>query len=484
MEKMHFRTLQKIASFRNLRAITCKDELVAKMLADQEEHRLDINDGSVASLMFLHSIKSADLRNLCKGLKVDENIDKKELFRMVREELKLSREEVLQIIFNIQVRVLRNNSIFDRSFVSPTTVFSNPVIGGGKPLHGYLKAFNQFVTKIKANEAPPQPVNVSKVHIEYTIQEAERFLSMLQDEGTFSPTSQLLNIYHSIVDDALEHYQVLAVPLSASAPTRFNLEEQTNYSLDHTIRVGNRYPRILRLQRSAVKRQRETSEAGPIQPTKAPMTVVSCVAGHYPNLLHIISEAVAGFPSSENPVVFMGNVLSPPVKVAMMPSSSDWAELSSSDIAAKVIENSLAQYGTTEHTLHPNVRQVEGLKCLFALLFLKLTLPDAVHLLRGDETLVSLLASEIKHFQQNPSDLSPSEASIHELWRKLRALYNRMPLAATIDNEVFVAHGGVGLNCNRMILDEIEKDERVELMTKELLLPGQYVFVCTTASTV
>ena len=267
---------------------------------------------------------------------------------------------------------------------------------------------------------------------------------------------------------------------------------------------------------------------------KRPLTVVGDIAGHFPNLLHVMSEAVGGFPAAENPFVFMGNLLSPPlfatfahadavlhrteagaqaqaqtepqVDVVEEEEGEDVGQdeekrarkkrltqqeavtellaaahrkRAKANVAKTVLANSLASFHHIKHSQFAQLKQVEGLKCLFALLYLKLTMPSAVHILRSDETLAALFDAQEAYSlltEEEKQRLSAEEKSLHELWTKLHRLYDQLPLAAIVDDAAFISHSGPGVFTSKMSVDEIKRSNEEDLVLQEFTLAGEMPF--------
>lgn len=372
----------------------------------------------------------------------------------------------------------------------------------------------------------------------YTIDEAERFLSYLQEETTRPeqtvPSAATLSLYHKIAEDALHLY---TEQLHIASPDRRLHEKKGEQRI---VPTPPHVPRVLRLYRPNVaprppsqqtarklSGREKAAEAAAVR--KRPLTVVGDIAGHFPNLLHVMSEAVGGFPAAENPFVFMGNLLSPPLfatfahadavlqRTAAETQAQAEAQMgvveeeegedvgqdeekrarkkrltqqealtellasahrkrAKASVAKTVLANSLASFHHIKHSQFAQLKQVEGLKCLFALLYLKLTMPSAVHILRSDETLAALFDAQEAYSlltEEEKESLSAEEKSLHELWTKLHRLYDQLPLAAIVDDAAFISHSGPGVFTSKMSVDEIERSTEEDLVLQEFTLAGE-----------
>ncbi len=365
-------------------------------------------------------------------------------------------------------------------------------------------------------------------HLQYSIQEAERFLTFLLETDIHShsndgdpvlkPSKEVLLVYHCVIDDALLLYDTLNAATAARAnPTVDSTTVSTSESSNGDSQERNTtttpyvHPnRILRLNRTPVpmspsaaivaaslaaaanhnkphdgNSSHTTNDTGSTTscPTiskrereqelvlKYPMNVVGDIAGHYHNLLHIFSESISGFPSSTNPYLFIGNLFSPPLKTTIAKSSAANIPFPELPINQAIIENSMTLSKQWIHNAFgTHITQVNGLKCLFSLLFLKLTSPNSIHILRSDETLVYLMTKIGKTMTKEGDE---NDRLLSELWIKIYKLYDKLPLASILDNSVFLAHGGLGIHTSRFDVKDIETYDNHDLLTKEFTLAGK-----------
>lgn len=132
-------------------------------------------------------------------------------------------------------------------------------------------------------------------------------------------------------------------------------------------------------------------------------TVVGDTLGDFENLLHVFSEHVGGPPSAENPYLFCGDMVD---------------------------------------------KGAQSFELLATLLLTKLAAPAAVHLLRGaHETTVmnsqfGFEAEILRHYDQ-------------EVLARCRQLFCALPIAAVLEERVFVVHGGVGPETSGMTVGQM-----------------------------
>lgn len=125
--------------------------------------------------------------------------------------------------------------------------------------------------------------------------------------------------------------------------------------------------------------------------------------GQFQDLAHILSDSVAGFPSKKNIFLFNGDFVD---------------------------------------------RGAYGVEVVLSLLMMKLACPSAVHLTRGNHETT----------QMNAHGGFGSETTMKydsETLQNFRSVFSRLPIAAVLENKVFVVHGGIGKLTSKMTLDEI-----------------------------
>ena len=138
------------------------------------------------------------------------------------------------------------------------------------------------------------------------------------------------------------------------------------------------------------------------------VTVVGDTHGQYFDLLHLLSPAVAGYPSPATPFVFNGDFVD---------------------------------------------RGIYSFETIFALLAMKVASPQSVHLLRGNHETTDMNA--VYGFEKQI--LGKYDSEVLNLFRKV---FQSLPVAATINKRVFIAHGGIGKETSQMSLSDIAKLNR------------------------
>jgi serine/threonine-protein phosphatase 5 len=98
-------------------------------------------------------------------------------------------------------------------------------------------------------------------------------------------------------------------------------------------------------------------------------------------------------------------------------------------------------------------RGPQSCEILFMLLIMKSVNPNIIHILRGNHETTSM-----NHAFGFEREVKLKYGS--EILEKFRKLFTELPLAATIENKVFVVHGGLGPQTTHMSLDEINKLNR------------------------
>ena len=149
-------------------------------------------------------------------------------------------------------------------------------------------------------------------------------------------------------------------------------------------------------------------------PRDPPGGLVVCgdTHGQYTDLIGMIfSDKVAGFPSPENVFIFNGDFVD---------------------------------------------RGENSLGVIITLLAIKLASPSALHLIRGNHE--SIIMNERFGFTAELKVKFPNDHC--ELFRLFTETFNALPLAAVIEDRVFVVHGGVGPVTYKMTLAEIDKLNR------------------------
>lgn len=169
------------------------------------------------------------------------------------------------------------------------------------------------------------------------------------------------------------------------------------------------------------------------------VTVVGDLHGQFEDFMHILRDPkLGGFPSAQNQIVFNGDLV-------------DRGEFS--------------------------------VEILVVLLCIKILIPDAVHIVRGNHESRSMNGTYGFHkyltrdYGEGGGDRSGGvDAELIELFAEL---FNALPVAAVIDDMVFVAHGGVGIEVSRMTIEDINQLDRFQEPPltgpiHELLWNGKY----------
>jgi hypothetical protein len=73
-------------------------------------------------------------------------------------------------------------------------------------------------------------------------------------------------------------------------------------------------------------------------------------------------------------------------------------------------------------------------------------------------------------------EIHEQDRLLDSLWSKTYQLYEKMPIAAVLDDSVFIAQGGLGIHTARLDVKEIENCEDPELVMKELILAGKMLY--------
>lgn len=137
-------------------------------------------------------------------------------------------------------------------------------------------------------------------------------------------------------------------------------------------------------------------------------TIFGDTHGQFMDLSHILSDKVAGFPSVKQQFLFNGDFVD---------------------------------------------RGRQSFEVIMTLLAIKLAAPNSLHLLRGNH--------ETTMMNKNMGFESEIVRKYdHEVLDAFRKVFSAMPLAAVLEDECFVVHGGIGKLSSNMTLDEIDKINR------------------------
>eukprot|EP01032_Pedospumella_encystans_P027223 gene27223-30775_t len=178
---------------------------------------------------------------------------------------------------------------------------------------------------------------------------------------------------------------------------RIFIKKLLNYSQAHQ----RTHPNVL-----VVNRARKSGQDGAFDGN---VTIVGDVHGQYHDFAQIFQDpSLAGYPSAKNQFIFNGDMV---------------------DRGSMAVE------------------------IVVVLLVAKLLCPDYVHILRGNHE--SLWMTQSYGFEKEV--LRKYDA---ELLGDFRRFFDTLPLAAVVQNEIFVTHGGIGPTVANMSLDEINKIDR------------------------
>jgi hypothetical protein len=169
-------------------------------------------------------------------------------------------------------------------------------------------------------------------------------------------------------------------------------------------------------------------------PQMKPLVVVGDLYNHTPNLMHIFTDRLGGFPSASTSFLFLGNIVE---KVENILSFA--VEPRSGDEKRNRLKVSF---------------QPKGLECLIILLSLKLALPNNIHLLKGSNeqslqlTLEKLLRknSTVDVFIEN-----------RPLAQQLLALLKGLPLAAVVEESTLCVNSGIHQKIASLPLDDLKR---------------------------
>lgn len=138
------------------------------------------------------------------------------------------------------------------------------------------------------------------------------------------------------------------------------------------------------------------------------VTVVGDTHGQYWDLMNLLSDEVNGFPSASNPYIFNGDMVD---------------------------------------------RGLYSFEIIFALLAMKLAVPRSVHVLRGNHETTDM--NSIYGFEKQV--LATYDAEVLEA---VRSVFRALPIAATINQKVFIVHGGIGKDSCAMKVEDINGLDR------------------------
>ena len=132
------------------------------------------------------------------------------------------------------------------------------------------------------------------------------------------------------------------------------------------------------------------------------ITVVGDTHGQYWDLMNLLSDEVNGFPSASNPYIFNGDMVD---------------------------------------------RGLYSVEISFALLAMKIAVPESVHILRGNHETTDM--NSIYGFEKQV--LAAYDTGVLDA---ARSVFRALPIAATINKKVFVVHGGIGKeSCSMKVVD-------------------------------
>lgn len=190
--------------------------------------------------------------------------------------------------------------------------------------------------------------------------------------------------------------------------------------LDHSRIHQLTLPNILTVNRSFSMDDEGTFDSN--------LTIVGDVHGQYHDFAQIFQNSeLAGYPSAKNQFIFNGDMV---------------------DRGAMAVE------------------------IVVVLLVAKLLCPESVHILRGNHETLSM--TQAFGFQKEVL-----RKYDHGILSQFRDLFDALPVAAVVENKIFVTHGGIGPTVAKMSLEEINKINRVgepdyENALVELLWSGKF----------
>jgi serine/threonine-protein phosphatase 5 len=155
----------------------------------------------------------------------------------------------------------------------------------------------------------------------------------------------------------------------------------------------------------------------PLAPTADRRVISVCgdTHGQFYDLLNIFSDNVGGYPSKENPFIFNGDFVD---------------------------------------------RGRYSLEVILTLLAMKLARPEAIYLTRGNHetatmnTRYGFLGEILNKYKSEDGNLA------NQIYALFSYVFSALPVAAVIDEKVFVVHGGIGNKTYTMSLEEISNIHR------------------------
>ena len=126
---------------------------------------------------------------------------------------------------------------------------------------------------------------------------------------------------------------------------------------------------------------------------------------------------------------------------------------------AQIFQNSeLAGYPSAKNQFIFNGDMVDrgsmAVEIVIVLLVAKLLCPESVHILRGNHETLSM--TQAFGFQKEVL-----RKYDHGILSQFRDLFDALPVAAVVENKIFVTHGGIGPTVAKMSLEEINRINRV-----------------------
>jgi serine/threonine-protein phosphatase 5 len=141
-------------------------------------------------------------------------------------------------------------------------------------------------------------------------------------------------------------------------------------------------------------------------PKDGSVTIVGDIHGQFDDLCHILGDQIGGCPSENNIYVFNGDFVD---------------------------------------------RGHDSVSVIMTLFLLKLAFPQSVHLIRGNHE--SAAMNYYYGFAEELTSKYPDEYD--SLAKKFHDVFNTLPLAAVVEDEVFVVHGGLGPHTSEMLIEEM-----------------------------
>lgn len=221
--------------------------------------------------------------------------------------------------------------------------------------------------------------------------------------------SKMKSELSSLIDFKLNHYNsdnnamFIEHLLQYCGKKRSLPKEFVTRLLEHSSMHQRTLPNVLSVQR--------TCESGKKDVFDGIVTIVGDVHGQFSDFTQIFQDpTVAGYPSEKNQFVFNGDMVD---------------------------------------------RGPMGVEIVMTLLVCKLLCPKSVHMLRGNHETLAMT----KHYGFEQEVLKKYDANVLAGFRQF---FNTLPLAAVVQDTVFVTHGGIGPDIVNMTIQDINTLDRFQ----------------------